>query len=335
MASHQDEIPSIHMFFEKHAKDVLLTRLYQDILRYGREVNNLDFPESKNNHSFTAWELTDWLVDNHRGYIEDYKDFSTRNTPKRVRIASRVESIDGILNKFAELGLIQSLGKAKARRGDTITTYYYFTILGYMLAWIIESCEHIDAKKRDIADQKIYNIMNYYFNKDPSSFDIFYSTLFKKFKEKGVFGEFVVDTLKDRINSNAPIWTMGDLFESLGSYEESNSLPKLYYDLWKETMNQMPDTVKILRLHDLKLDIERRMFDIVADVRYERLRYDLREKYDVLAMEAKCEKCLYVRYIEINILKYFGIIESSGLDEVPDICPQCQSLNSIVISKYI
>lgn len=176
--------------------------------------------------------------------------------------------------------------------------------------------------------------MNHHFNRDASSFDTFHSTLFKKFKEKGVFGEYVVDMLKDRINSNAHIWTMRDLFESLSSYGESNSLPSLYNDLWKETMNQMPDSVKILLLHDLKLDIERRVFEIVGDIRYERLRYDLREKYDVLAMEAKCEKCLYVHYIGINISKYLGTIESAGL-EVPDICPQCKSHNSVVLSNYI
>jgi hypothetical protein len=99
-------------------------------------------------------------------------------------------------------------------------------------------------------------------------------------------------------------------------------------------MTRMPDSVKILLLHDLKLDIERRMFEIVGDIRYERLRYDLNEKYDILAMEAKCEKCPYVHYIGINILKYLGIIESAGLDGVPDICPQCKSHNSIVLSNY-
>jgi hypothetical protein len=240
MAPHQDEIPSIHMFFEKHAKDVLHrkdARLYQDILRYAREDLNPDFPESKNNHSFTAWKLTDWLVDNYEEYREYYKDLSTWNTPKKVRIASRVERIDGILDKFTELGLILSLGKAKARRGDTITTIYSVTSLGYLLAWIVNS---FDAKNP--AEQKIYDIMDHYFrDDDPSSKDIFYSILYRKFKEMGVFGEFVVDTLKNRINSDAPIWTMRELLVSLNFTDEDNtSNPELYRNLWIETTNQMP-----------------------------------------------------------------------------------------------
>jgi hypothetical protein len=331
MASHQDEIPSIHMFFESHSHDVLLACLYQDILRYARSVNP-DFPENPKRHRFTAWELTEWLIDNHREYIEHYKDLSTRNTPKRVRIASRQDRIKEIIEKFIELQLIERREQAKARRGDTITTYYYFTLLGYMLAWIVQS---FVPENHDISEQKIYNIMDYQFKyNDPTSRDIFYSTLFKKFKEKGVYTEFVISTLKDRINSNAPIWTMEELLESL-IFTDNTSNPELYRDLWKETMNQIPDGVKIFFLHDLKLDTERRVFEIVTDIkRYERKRYELREKYDALAVEAKCEKCLHVRYIEINTLKYFGIIDSTGLDEVPDICPQCQSHNTTVISNY-
>ncbi|MGA9154963.1 MAG: hypothetical protein WBZ36_30635 [Candidatus Nitrosopolaris sp.] len=68
-------------------------------------------------------------------------------------------------------------------------------------------------------------------------------------------------------------------------------------------MTRMPDSVKILLLHDLKLDIERRAFEIVGDIRYERLRYDLREKYDILAMEAmrKVSLCrlLWDQYFEV------------------------------------
>ena len=171
------------MFFEKRGDTRLYTndaRLHQDILRYAR-LNNPDFPENKN-HSFTAWELTGWLIHNYEEYREYYKDLSTKIIPKKVRIQSRLERIKGILDKFAKLDLIQPIGNAKATRGDTTTTVYSFTSFGHILAWIAES---IEAKKRDIADQKIYNIMHYHFTyKDPSSLDIFYSTLHKKFKEK-------------------------------------------------------------------------------------------------------------------------------------------------------
>jgi Zn finger protein HypA/HybF involved in hydrogenase expression len=333
MTSMASKIPSINMFFEKRTDDIRIytndASLYQAILRYAR-TNNPDFPEKRKNHSFSAWELTGWLIDNYEEYTGYYKDLSTRTTPKHVRIASRLERIKGILDEFIRLGLIQRLGNAKATRGDTTTTLYSFTIFVYILAWIVES---FDAKKRDIADQKIYNIMDYHFrDNDPASTDIFNSTLHRKFKEKGVYGEFVVEILRNRINSNAPIWNMTELFGSLLFTQESISNPELYRDLWKETMNQMPNTVKILLLHELKLDIERRMFELVKDVKsYERLRYDLREKYDILAMEAKCEKCHYVFCIEISILEYLEISEPKRYDEASNICPKCKSHNSIII----
>jgi len=330
MASQTQKIPSINMFFEKREDTRLYTNdalLYQDILRYAR-LNNLDFPENRNHHFFTAWDLTGWLVTDHEEYKEFYKDLSTRNTPRNVRIASRLERIKGILDKFAKLDLIQPVWNAKATRGETTTTVYSFTSFGHILAWIAES---IDGKKRDIADQKIYNIMHYHFTyKDPSSLDIFYSTLHKKFKEKGVYGEFVVNTLKARINSNIPIWSMTELFESLISREDNTSKPKLYRNLWKETMNEMPNSVKDLILHDLKLDIERKMLLIAKDTKtYERLRYDLREKHEILAMEAKCQSCSTLYCLEINILEYLDISEPTKYDKVSRICFKCKSHNSI------
>lgn len=87
-----------------------------------------------------------------------------------------------------------------------------------------------------------------------------------------------------------------------------------------------------LLFQELKLEIERRMFEYVRDVkRYERLRYDLREKYDILAMEVKCVNCKTVRYIEISIQDYLEMSDSTVHDKASGICPQCQSHNSTII----
>jgi hypothetical protein len=113
---------------------------------------------------------------------------------------------------------------------------------------------------------------------------------------------------------------------------ESIKNTDLYGNIWLETFNEMDDNIMALLFQELKLEIERRTFGYVRDVkRYERLRYDIREKYDILAMEVKCVKCDSVRYIEITILEYLGISEPMEHDKVSGICPQCQSPNSTVI----
>src|SRR3989442_10855734 len=141
MASMANKIPSINMIFEKRTGGGNYTPkalLYQDILKYSVSFNR-DYPENKNHRLFTAWQLTAWLIDNNDDYSNYYKDPSTRNTPRRTRIASRLEHIKELIHEFTVLGLIQGLGNTKARRGDTTTDVYTFTRFGYILAWIIES----------------------------------------------------------------------------------------------------------------------------------------------------------------------------------------------------
>lgn len=219
------------MIFEKGAGGgnyTLDALLYQDILKYSVSFNR-DYPENKNHRRFTAWELTGWLIDNNNYYYNYYKDPSDYNIPRKVRIASRLEHIKELVDEFTVLGLIQRLGIAKARRGDTTTDVYIFTRFGYILAWIIES---FDTTKGNIPDQKIYDILDYHFRDNLSSKDIFYSTLHKKFKEKGVYGEFVVDRLRTRINTTALTCNMTHLSSLIFMDTESIKNTDLYGNMW-------------------------------------------------------------------------------------------------------
>jgi len=88
----------------------------------------------------------------------------------------------------------------------------------------------------------------------------------------------------------------------------------------------LSDAIRTLLFHELKLEIERKMFEYVTDVkRYERLRYDLKEKYDILAMELVCVKCRSLRYTEIPILEYLGISGPLGSSKASGFCPQCHN----------
>jgi hypothetical protein len=302
--------------------------LYQDILKYSVSFNR-DYPENKNDSRFTTWELTGWLIENNSYYYNYYNDPSTKKIPRRTRKASRLEHINKLVDEFTALGLVQRLGNAKARRGDTTTDVYIFTRFGYILAWIIES---FDTTKGNIPDQKIYDILDYHFRDNPSSKDIFYSTLHKKFKENGVYGEFVVDRLRTQINTTALTWNMTHLLSLIFMDTESIKNTDLYGNIWLETFNEMDDNIMALLFQELKLEIERRMFEYVRDVkRYERLRYHLREKYDILAMEVKCVICKTSRYIEISIQDYLEMSDSTVQDKASGICPKCQSHNSTII----
>jgi hypothetical protein len=77
--------------------------------------------------------------------------------------------------------------------GEVPKHIFQFTSAGYLIAWLIRS---LDPNKLDIANEEIYNIF-YNINKsNPQSTGIFGSILIKKYKEKGVFGDFVVTPLR-------------------------------------------------------------------------------------------------------------------------------------------
>ena len=79
MAYGKQKNPSIQWIFEKdndtsdRYSDSAL--LYQRILSYAIELNN-DFPANGIYESFTAWQLTGWLIDNYHKYQNEMKEYS-------------------------------------------------------------------------------------------------------------------------------------------------------------------------------------------------------------------------------------------------------------------
>ena len=77
---------------------------------------------------------------------------------------------------------------------------YGYTFSGYLLAQIMES---IDPVKREHCENQIYYLWQSKLEHDHAPVAIFNSNIFKKYKEKGVFGIFVVDRIVEFLASSS------------------------------------------------------------------------------------------------------------------------------------
>ena len=188
------KIPSISSICERggdgnHTYNALL---YQDILRYSI-MHNDKYPEFK---AFTVWELTGYLIDHFLPFINEFKELSKRNTPRNNKILSKLDGIESKVDNLVKLELIEQFDPSRASRGSTITNRYQYTESGCLIAWILEGAK---SRKKLLAEEQIYNLLDIHDKDTASSYDIFALGLYTKYRKRGVFGEFVIDVLRARL----------------------------------------------------------------------------------------------------------------------------------------
>jgi hypothetical protein len=333
MAYRKRKIPSIQWIFEKYNDtsdryndDALL---YQLIMSYAIELNS-EFPVNGIYESFTAWQLTDWLIDNYYKFQNEMKEIPFRNMDRNKRILNKLDGVESKINSLKIVDLIEEKGLVKASRGKERTMSLSFTHSGYSLAWIIDSLSEEKRQAGRSSDIQIYKVLEYNYRDRPSSFDFFASRLTEKFKEQGLFDELVANVLRDRVTDpRLKINTVLELIYSLSVPDRRNV--KLFYEIWIQTLNELDDSQRIIVMQHIKLILDRMIEGRLQNIRgYEELRYSLRDKPGMLAVEGICNNCKHPSPVALNLLDYVKIEKFpyviSGM-----ICPKCSSANTVSI----
>ena len=192
------------------------------------------------------------------------------------------------MNSLKILDLIEEKGVRKASRGEEQTMSLSFTHSGYLLAWIINS---FNEKKRPASSIQIYKVLEYNYKDRPSSFDLFALALIEKYRSQGLFEELVVNTLRDRVNE--PRWHIDSMLELIDSLSIPNFRnAKLFYDIWLQTLNELEENQRNIVMQYVKLNIGRMIEKHLKYLRgYEEMRYRLRDKPNLLAVEGVCNNC--------------------------------------------
>jgi hypothetical protein len=263
-------------------------------------------------------------------YINYYNDPSTKKTTDGNRVQNILDGIKDKLDDLITLGLLES-STTPAEKGFGDVRACKCTFDGRLLACIIES---IDSNKRERAYDEAYNIIQMMLNIEPrASFEIFHSALYKKYKDLGLFGEFVMDPLRDSVESDSEIRNMRQLqYASLVIFHTKDpEKGMLQFALWKVTLNEMsPDSQELL-LYGMKVDIEQRMmYHCKSPKTYEENRYKHRQDAKNIVLEGYCKNCNPGYPLAAPLIEYIRRTNLPPNASIANECPQSKN-NSLLV----
>lgn len=349
------EIHHIDEIFEKAADNHSFAKdasFYHDLLNYSFAIN----PSIFNEVPFRLSELQNWMVQNSKEIVEYYKDLSTRNIPISKRVSYRKERIKSKFEDLIKLRLIYILGTTKAEKVNVDIPLYAYTKFGILLALVIKSqnLKKLLSFEKQKGDQN--KILNYQKDLENNNqiiyelFDsvlkigedypyayVFYNDLFKKIKEKGLFGK-LVDHIILLCNSNLSIQSMEQLFLILLDFGLNDKEDRRnFLNLFHETIEELEPGVKELVLYQMKLSAERRFESKKRHLSrsYERERFNHRDDYENIVLEGDCENCKLRSIVIWDYIEYRKIFSSlNRKDPIRLDCGNCGAKSSFIISNF-
>ena len=316
--------PSIIFKKNKDGSYAKSSLLYQDILKYcidGKYKEN-------DNKSFRLWNITKWLLEANTEFINYFKDGSARNYTIANRIGDRLPRIKGKVQELVNWGLMVQIGIAKETKGNGTVPIFQFTIIGHVVAWVVES---MNADRRDYAINQLYDLFQDSFKNDPSCTDMFNSIYYQKCKEHGLFGDFV-GRYKELLESDIPIMNRQGFFQHLLILPKYNIDSDVdFWTLWSDSVLQLdPDTRKRF-FHHLKLDMERKAEDEChAFAAFERLRFETRDNPESVTVEGHCKNCGLYTQAAYRLHEYMHMVNKAYPNGVIIItCPACKKDGSV------
>jgi hypothetical protein len=347
-----NQIRTIDDIFEKgtgrdYTDDALL---YQDIVAYSTIIKM----SSSENVSFKFTELANWLLRNNTEFLSYYDSSSTRrNTSYNARIHAQRIRIQNKIDDLIALKLIETKGTIKAEKNILETPLYAYTKLGYLLNLIIESTtlekqinnegkqEKVLDKKKDLdsVNNELFCLLDSVFFKveqNSSCATIFYSHFIKKCRDKGVFNK-LIEHIVNIAHSNLRIKNMQDLFARVADLGfEDEDIGRMFFDLWRESLEELEANQKALVLYQMKLDAERRFQNKKEyfSKEYEEKRFQYRDNYEYIVVEGNCQNC-GTGPLALSYLKYRkGFANVARNDSIKLDCPICDSKDNLVISNF-
>jgi hypothetical protein len=348
----RQKIRYIDAIFEMDAEGRGYTKnalLLQDQLKYSMVVNK---SRVENNNHFKLRELQNWIVRNNKHIIEYYDKSTHRiHTPYSNRVHAMEERINDKFQSLIQTGLISKVGTERAEKlRGMVTPLYGFTKSGILLRLIIESMElqkvmAITKKQDAIAilkkelnkiNQFIYNVLDLMFKirNDSSSATIFYSTFFRRCEDKGIFDK-LVEHIHYIINSNHGIQSVTDPLVRVVDRGFQGSQSQIdFLDLWYGTIKELVPEVRKLLLYRLKLHFEN-MFEqnnAPLNKRYEEFRFDLRDNYERIAVEAVCKNCYHKEYLGLHYRTYLKWTLDGQKCLMKVECKRCNTKGTMIVS---
>ena len=324
--------------------------LYQDILSFSFDRSQKD----DKNRSFKYSELAYWLIKKNKELINFYSG-SKAHISKRRRLHNHEERFKNKLSDLISMNLISIKRKVRASKIDHQVEDYEITREGEFLALLIKD---IDVKyeiaspanydyarsisednELSLSDKKLFEVLNSLLSKNDSYFIIFYRNYLKKIYDKKIFYK-LKNYLYKLCYENKGIQNVNDLLQSIIVYDllpQDRNDRKIFYNIWKETLEELDIESKQIILHNLKVYLEscfRKYSNINRS--YEKSHFDNREDYENIVLSANCEKCHWsnIKSYSITDYKYEISYNSDEKDDIRFDCTHCNSSKSCIIPRF-
>lgn len=304
------------------------TLIYRDIIfKYSHLVKKEDQPTS---HAFKDYELANWLLDNNQDFNDRYTKDPDRHTNKSSQLKNIIRKIQGRIDDLIKLGLMKRAGTAKQEKGTGPVFLYEFTRYTYLLLALLRS------NSEESADEEVFNIYQLILNdKDAPSINILYFNLFNKFKERGLYSEFVIYPLTEAFFTNR---TARHITELLFDNHRTDDVGKImtYNALLSETLKEMADDARLRVLLILRDEIERNI--VSKGVRslkdYEEALLRSKQSPQTLAVESHCDRCKTYVWAIVDVIEYLDAVSLPTDDPLKKNCPTCGKY-SLVVPKIL
>jgi len=294
---------------------------------------------------FRYTELINWLIDNHKPFIEEYRGSkiprSYRTHSKRMYVIQRLENLE-------ELGMIKTIGKVESKKNKTETDLYSITIFGLVTTLTYVHGRHyrneLASKRTSLgqvvtANKAVYEDEKTALERQRRLLIDFWMYIF--LITESSLSYFLIDFIAHAVTD---FDNLRDFFLILLDYYPTKNLGKIrgYFLLLKrknpsmyryfiKTLETLDEDNRNLFLIQLKSDIESNLannrFKLPED--WEETRLSNINDCNKLILIGQCHKCNSHQTLKINVYEFLelGYYYNEETSETQSNCKEFYCVN--------
>jgi hypothetical protein len=281
--------------------------------------------------------LSSWLIKNNKefrdAYDRDLEYSSKKNTTIQYAVLKKQDRIKSKIQDLIQLGLIYEAGTVEAEKVKTLVSLYAHTGDGYFITWLLE---RQDPKKRKLANNTIYDLIQSNLRRYNSSFLVLASKLYAEYEQKGML-DYVNIIIQEDLSTNTDnLQTIFDIvLASIFKVELKAS------EITKSPQSIFFKTFKSLDLHTqnifqfiLKSSFENTIRQQYAPKEWEELWIKNVNNYSKVVLYGNCKKCHEARPVVMDTIEFMKNGSPLKFNVNTD-CQKCKTKRSFEISTRI
>jgi hypothetical protein len=296
--------------------------LYQDFM---------EFAFVEKHEPIRVRDFAKWIVEKNVEIANHYKGFSAHMSTSN-KIANHDRTIKKCICNLEASLLICKIGTTKAKKNDEIIPLYAYTIHGQIIALILLYNRKPD--KRASAGNKILDLIQGHFGAYGSHIVDFVVKLITKARERG-FSDSIVKTLSEVLHNSSIKSTsvINAINWCLYFHLEKEPHKNVFFDLWKETLDELDPTIRNIILYHDKSEIENRIGLYQPPKEWEEMWIKNIHEFSKLVLYGVCKQCLQSYPLLVDYYTYRKEILIENYLKFD--CEGCKAKESFYVSSRL